>query len=466
MSPRTMPPVMTRVRKLLPLLIAGLALLALPVGLNAQTWGVVEQKVTAADGAASDIYGAAVAIDGDLAIVCNEWDDPNGEDSGSFYAYSWTGTAWQFDQKFSPSDAQAGDNFGRAIWLDGNRAFVTAHWDDDKGSKAGSAYYLEHNGTQWIQKQKLTASDGQANDRFGNAVSFDGDWLAIAAWLEDAGGGSAGAVYMFRWNGSAWIQHKKLVAPDSAGGDQFGRYVSVSGNKVLIGAWKDDAPSFDSGSAYVFRYNGAEWVLEQKLLAPDGATQDYFGWACALRDDVAVVGAHWDDDLGSNSGSTYVYRFNGLTWDFEQKLLPSDGVANDWFGYTTVLTGNRLVVASMVAPLGTGSGYAYVFKFNGNQWVEQVKLVPFDGADQDKFGFHLAASDGLVLVGAWRDDDHGSDSGSAYFYRCSYMQPPSTLRNLIRRMGMDLGFNPAKPLGGPTGGPTATPPASAPSKCW
>jgi hypothetical protein len=456
---------MTSVRWHLLLLLTGLALLALPAVLQAQTWGIVEQKVTAADGAAGDIYGAAVAIDGDLAIVCNEWDDPKGTDSGSIYAYSWDGSAWQFDQKLTPTDGQGGDNFGRAVWLDGNRAVVTAHWDDDKGNNAGSAYYLEYNGTLWVQKQKLTASDGQPFDRFGNSVSFEGNWLAIAAWLEDTNGSSAGAVYMFRWNGSSWVQDQKLQAPDAAGGDQFGRYVSLSGSKVLIGAWKDDAPSTDSGSAYVFRYNGAEWTLEQKLAAPDGASQDYFGWGCALRDDVAVVGAYWDDDLGTNSGSAYVYRYNGATWNFEQKLLPSDGVAQDWFGYTTVITGNRIVVASMVAPAGTGSGYAYVFRFNGNQWVEKAKIVPFDGADQDKFGFHLAADDGLVLVGAWRDDDHGSDSGSAYFYRCESLRPPPTLRDVIRRFGKQLGFTPVKPLGGPTGGPP-TPTSSAPGKCW
>ncbi|MHC4846223.1 MAG: FG-GAP repeat protein [Planctomycetota bacterium] len=466
MTPRTTSPDMTSNRWHFLLLLAGLALLALPAALQAQSWGVVEQKVTAADGAAGDIYGAAVAIDGDLAIVCNEWDDPNGTDSGSVYAYSWNGTNWQFDQKFSPADNQPGDNFGRAVVIQGDLAVVGTHWDDDLGSNSGSAYVYRHNGSQWVEQQKLLASDGQAGDQFGDTISVDGDWLAIGSWQEDQGGANAGAVYMFRSNGSAWVPTQKLIAPDAAANDQFARYISLSGDKVLVGAWKDDAPSFDSGSAYVFRYNGAEWTFEQKLVAPDGASGDYFGWGCALRDDVAVVGAYRDDDLGTDSGATYVYRFNGSSWVFNQKLLPSDGVAYDWFGYTTVLTGNRLVIASMVAPVGTGSGHAYVFKDNGSQFVQQARLDPSDGADQDKFGFHLAASGGLILVGAWRDDDHGSDSGSAYFYRCSYMQPPSTLRDVIRRMGKDLGFNPSKPPGGPVGGPTTTPPTSAPGKCW
>ena len=462
----TKPTTTTRAWESFPIRVLGCALLVLSTGLHVFAAQITDQKVTAFDMAAGDIYGAAVAVDGELAIVCNEWDDPNGLDSGSIYAYHWNGTQWQFDQKFSPADNQLGDNFGRSVCMQDGVAVVGTHWDDDKGLNSGSVYVLEHDGNEWVERQKLTAADGQPDDRFGNSVSLDGDWLAVSAWLEDQGGNSAGAVYLFRHNGSAWVQDQKLLAPDAAGGDNFGRYVSVSGDKVLIGAWKDDVGGGNSGSAYVFRHDGENWVHEQKLVAFDRAAGDLFGWVCSLRDDVAVVGAYADDELGSNSGSVYIYRFNGSSWVLETKLLASDGVANDWFGYCTAISGNRLLVAAT----GNGSGRAFVYRYDGAQWVERARIAPSDGADQDKFGFHVAISGGVLLSGAWRDDDAGPDTGSAYFYRC---KPPIQLApspdDLLRiRLGRflktQLGFSLPKSSGPPSSGPPGAP--RTPTDCW
>lgn len=452
-------------RTRLPPLFVACALLALPAGLHAQGWGISEQKVTAFDMAAGDIFGAAVAIDGDLALVCNEWDDPNGTNSGSIYAYSWNGSSWQYDQKFSPSDGQLGDNFGRSVCMQGNLAVVGTHWDDDNGSKSGSAYVLQHDGLQWVEQQKLLASDGQANDAFGATVSIDGIWLAVGAWQEDQKGSNAGATYMYRLVGSSWVQAQKIVAPDGAGGDNFGRYVSVSGDCVLIGAWMEDQGGADAGAAYVFRYKGSEWVFEQKLVAFDAAPVDRYGWVTALQGDVAVVGAYEDDDLGNKSGSVYVYRHDGNSWVFEQKLLASDGTAGDWFGYSLALSGDRLTVSSIVAFAGVGPGHGYVFRYNGNQWVERQKLTPSDGADQDKFGFQIALSGSVVLSGAWRDDDAGPDTGSAYFFHCESVQPPPSPFGAIRRFAKDLGFGSGLPPGGASG-QLGDPPSPAASHCW
>jgi hypothetical protein len=443
------------------LLYAGSALLALGCALPAQGLGIVEQKVTAFDMAAGDIFGAAVALDGNLALVCNEWDDDNGTDSGSIYAYHWDGTAWQFDQKLDPADNQAGDNFGRAVFMQGNLAIVSSHWDDDNGFHSGSAYVYEHDGSQWIEQQKLLPSDGQANDNFGNSLSFDGEWLAIGADREDQGGNNAGAIYIFRDTGSAWVQTQKLLAPDAASLDFFGRCVSVSGDWAVIGAWKEDQGGADAGAAYAFRYNGREWVFEQKLMAFDAAPGDLYGWATYVQDDVAVVSSYHDDDHGSDSGSVYVYRLDGLTWVFEQKLHAADAAAGGWFGYSLSISGNRLAVAAT----GTGSGYAYMFRYDGTQWVERQKLTPSDGANQDKFGFQLAISGGTVLSGAWRDADAGPDTGSAYFYHCTSLLPPPSPFGLIQRFGQSFGFGPYPSPGTLPQSPAGMASRAAPA-CW
>ena len=97
---------------------------------------------------------------------------------------------------------------------------------------------------------------------------------------------------------------QKLIAPDGAGGDYFGYSVAISGGSIVIGAWGDGDNGISSGSAYIFTTSG-EYV--NKITAPDGAAQDWFGTSVAISEDSIVIGAWRDDDNGTNSGSAYIY---------------------------------------------------------------------------------------------------------------------------------------------------------------
>ena len=103
----------------------------------------------------------------------------------------------------------------------------------------------------------------------------------------------------------------KLTASDGAASDQFGYSVSISsdGTTALIGAYQDDDKGANSGSAYVFKYNGTSWSQQSKLTASDGAANDYFGYSVSISSDgtTALIGAYLDDDKGANSGSAYVF---------------------------------------------------------------------------------------------------------------------------------------------------------------
>jgi hypothetical protein len=158
-------------------------------------------------------------------------------------------------------------------------------------------------------ESKLLASDGTEGDWFGHAVSISGDVALVGAELESDKGTYSGAAYVFRWNGSSWVEEEKLLASDGLGYDYFGSSVSISGDVALVGAYGDDDNSIiDSGAAYVFRYNGETWVEEDKLLASDGAANDRFGSSVSISGDVALVGAYLDDDNGGDSGSAYLFK--------------------------------------------------------------------------------------------------------------------------------------------------------------
>jgi len=387
------------------------------------TYAIKRAKLVASDGAGGDEFGYSVSVSGDVAVVGACLDDDNGSDSGSAYVYRWNGTSWaQEPNKLLASDGAAGDDFGCSVSVSGDVAVVGAYLDDDNGSHSGSAYVYRWNGTSWAQEpNKLVASDGAWGDRFGWSVSVSGNVVVVGAYDDDDNGSYSGSAYVFRWNGTSWAQEpNKLLPSDGAGGDRFGWSVSVSGDVAVVGAYGDDDNGTDTGSAYVFRWNGTSWVQEAKLLASDGAEFDDFGRSVSVSGDVAVVGAPYADENGSDSGSAYIFARNQGgpdNWGQVTELLPSDGAADDYFGWSVSLSGDvALVGAYMDDDKGSESGSAYVFRWNGTSWVEQPKLLASDGAADDEFGLSVSVSGNVAVVGAYYDDDKGTDSGSAYVF--------------------------------------------------
>jgi hypothetical protein len=296
---------------------------------------------------------------------------------------------------------------------------IGAYQDDDNGTSSGSVYVCY--GSFWGNVVKLTASDGAANDYFGYsvAISGDGSTVVVGAYGDDgAGDATSGSGSVYVYNGSNWgTESKKIYAGDPATGDFFGRSVAVSntGSTIVVGAPYDDDKGTSSGSIYI--YSGTNWGTETKKTTTDGVATDYFGMSVAISSDASTVAAsaYGDDDNGLTSGSVYV--FNGSSWGTETKLTASDGAANDNLGRSVSVSSNGSIIvvgSHMDDDFDSASGAAYVFSDSG--WSTETKITSYDGAGSDYFGFSLAIStDGSTLVaGAYGDDDNGTSSGSAY----------------------------------------------------
>jgi len=216
-----------------------------------------------------------------------------------------------------------------------------------------------------------------------------------------------------------WPEVDKLLASDGADHDRFGYSVSVSGDYAIIGAYYDDDKGSYSGSAYIFKYDGTVWYEQAKLTASDGAADDLFGHCVSISGDYAIIGAYLDDDHGSESGSAYIFKRDGETWYEQDKLTASDGAAGDVFGYSVSISGDYAIVGAWRDDdKGDDSGSAYIFKRDGSVWSEQVKLTASDGAAEDRFGYCVSVSGDYdyAIVGAYVDDDNGDYSGSAYMF--------------------------------------------------
>jgi len=379
------------------------------------TWSQ-QAKLTAADGGAEDIFGFSVALSDDTVVVGAPGGD-NGDVPGSAYVFTRSGTSWSQQAKLTASDAEAGDYFGRSVALSGDTAVVGA-WCDDVGANSyqGSAYVYVRSGATWSQQAKLTASDGEADDRFGCSVALLGDTAVVGAPDDDTGASvNQGSAYVFGRSGTTWSEQAKLASSDRAAGDCFGQAVALTQDTALIGAPYDDVgPNDDQGSVYVFTGGGDTWSEQAKLDAADGHAGDWFGYSVAMSDETAVAGA-WFDDIGTNStqGSAYAFVRSDTTWNQQAKLTASDGAAEDWFGWSVAVSGDTAVVGARYDDVGTNTdqGSAYVFTGLGPPSIDT--LTPLSGASGTPVtitGIGFGGTQGTVTFGdqsapvtAWSD---------------------------------------------------------------
>ena len=388
-------------------------------------------KLTASDGVADDVFGNSVAVDGDTAVAGAEGDDG---DKGSAYVFTKQSGAWSRVAKLTAFERADDDHFGYSVAVEGDTVVVGAYRDDDNGSDSGSAYVFTKPNTGWAdatETAKLTAFDGADRDEFGISVGVDGDTVVVGAWGDENDTGSA---YVFTKPANGWTSTStaaKLTAFDGDVRDLFGNSVGVDGATVVVGAVWDDDSGASSGSAYVFvEPSSGGWATATetaKLTAFDAASGDEFGYSVAVDGDSVVVGASTDNDNGQASGSAYLFTKPGSGWvtaTEAAKLTASDGASLDLFGNSVAVEGDAVVVGAYKDDdHGMDSGSAYLFvKPSGGGWVdatETAKLTASDGAAGDEFGYSVAVDGGTVVVGAHRDDDKGSDSGSAYLHEVS-----------------------------------------------
>ncbi len=266
----------------------------------------------------------------------------------------------------------------------------------------------------WNETQKLIAADGTANDLFGCSISQSYNTILIGAYNDDENGEIAGSAYVFIESCSNWTQQAKLLASDGSEDDWFGWSVALDGDTAFIGAPYDDEIGNDSGSVYVFIRSGTTWTEQQKLHASDEEIDDLFGYQVSLEGDTAIIGAIGDTN---STGSAYVFTCSGTTWSQQAKLQASDGAIYDFLGFHICLDGNTVLLTALHDnDNGEESGSAYIFTRNGTTWTQQAKLLASDGTEYDYFGFSCSLDGDTAIIGAFLADNNEPRSGSAYIF--------------------------------------------------
>jgi hypothetical protein len=385
---------------------------------------------------------ASAAISGDWALVGTSRDTYNDPLPGEAYLYHRQGNTWVHHTTLSPEPGVD------LLWYGGDvallagpeRAWAFVAILDAQAFGAVEVYRLD--GDTWVKQGVLSGSDTEYGDVFGTAIAAchgqESDWLVATARYAGPGQYGSGAVYSFRLEGLDWVEEQKFIASDPQQLANYGESISITsgpgGERMAVGCPYDRTKGDRSGAVYVYRREAGAWIEEQKVVPLDNEWGDNFGHSVAIvskaTGDRFIAGAIYDDNKGLSSGSASVFARSGFTWKKEgNDLTPADGSTNDQFGQSVALVEMpEGLTAAVGAPWRDGgdegllpdSGRCYLFRKEGQIWVETGALGPADPTPDARFGLGMASDDSegepRLLIAAPFDDANGVDSGSAYVF--------------------------------------------------
>lgn len=292
----------------------------------------------------------------------------------------------------------------------------------------GTVYVFQKGDEGWAETGQIFATDGEAGDGFGNAISLDGDRMIVGASNKHAGGGAA---YIFeRSESGGWMEVAHLMPSDGAEGDNFGIAVGISGDFALVGAY---AHNDRTGAAYMY-HRGADgtWTQHSKVMGSDIEMGNRYGVVLALDGDKALIGA-----TRKNSAKGAVYAFNydeaTNTWIEQGQLEASNLESDNRFGSEILLQGNHALVSTPRQSRFTGAVYMFKYDEEEGGWSESGKLLPFDGGQQFRFGTALGASESEVWVAA-----PGASQFSGRVYRLSMDHETGEWTSAVKFTAEDL----------------------------
>jgi hypothetical protein len=323
----------------------------------------------------------------------------------------------------------------------------------------------------WKFQKKIVSPNREVSAGFGASVAISGNYMAIAAPGETVGGfNEIGAVYMFRWDGSKWVEMPKLLGVRDAGESRFGRSLALDGTNLVIGSQLKLYGKPANGMAYLYSLDKGIWIRKGALTPTELNRHSNYGQSVAIQGLTAVVGdsdqAHlhvfkfngyyWNEEaqvnVGKsirafaidrdyllagvedvrtgttayiNLGAVQVFKRTGTTWTAHQTLTASDRGSSGWgtimygsyFGNVLDVVNGMAVIGAPFDDLDASAennkqkaGAAYIFKLEGDSWKEHQKIVASDRAEMNLFGFSVATAGGTVLV---RD---GKSAAGIYVY--------------------------------------------------
>lgn len=379
-----------RVGAMLTVAVVGLSI-TLTGAATAQTFRASEPAPRAAGFAAAMVFEGGEIFVGRPGEIPFFPIPPN--HAGSVHIFgSSDGGAWEETGTVSAASVEVGDRFGMALSVEGNTLLVGA---PKTGGNRGAVYVFQRTNvdSEWTLVTRLTGAGTQAGDEFGGAVSLAGEFALVGAPGRAEG---TGTVVVFRSRGGNWSEVGTLEGSSAGAGERFGATLAADGNRVMVGApgaFPGLVPGAQTrpmpGSVYVYELENGSYVERARLTSSDDDDgRGMFGHALVLEGDEAFVGT----PLGNNAAGV-VYRFTRTSggWAESGRLTAATPVPQSGFGMALAHTGTDVLVG---APL---AGTAYVIRRSGDDWNE-LQILTTEHAFSF-MGVSVVAEAGVAVVG-------------------------------------------------------------------
>jgi hypothetical protein len=321
--------------------------------------------------------GSAVDVSGDRMIV----GAPNNaapvlhfpSNPGLAKMYEFDGTQWVSVATLEGDSIGLFDHFGAAVAIDGDHAMVGAPLDDHSGqTDPGSVFPYRFDGTQWVALPRIIAPDAStaADDLFGDSIAISGNLAVIGAPFDKHQSFYNGSVYFYEFDGSEWVFVTKIDSPTPELGREFGQHIEFDGDRVLVGAPRN--PYYFDASLYIYEDLGSGWELVDSI-APrvsDLSVMSHFG-GFAVSDDYLVLGMDFIDE---RRGGAVVYERDGSDWVYQQTIYPPTHDPEMFYGWSVVVDSELIV-------LGSVDDRVSFYRNTAQGWVFEQELVLLDSSN-------------------------------------------------------------------------------------
>ncbi len=402
---------------------------------------VHEAYIKASNAEANDMFGSSVDIQGNRIVVGAYGEDSNQTTitngpgasannglfaSGAAYVFARVNNLWQQEAYIKPSNANQKDMFGTAgVYYDSNYTWQNSVptpdlYYDNNDSWTG-AMYVAGQGIAMSGERLVVVATGEDSGQMSitnNATSSS-----------DNGKSNSGAVYVYKKNGSSWVQEAYLKPSNAGTTDSFGSAVAIDGDTIVVGARLEDSNTTtvwgngsapqdnnaqNSGGAYVFQFLNGQWTQTMFLKAKNSESEDQFGASISISGDLIAVGAPFEDssqttisnfpanidvnNSAANRGAVYIFRKSGESiWWMTTYIKPSS-TNTHLFGRAVSISGNRLAVGSK------GGNSVHLFKrVNGYWHPDTVLQGQFWSTVWEGHGLKLAGN--RLVIGAPHDNN-------------------------------------------------------------
>jgi len=264
---------------------------------------VYTAKIVSPNPEAEDNFGRALAVQGNLLVVTARKEDQTSTDVGGAYVYQYTGREWMYYTKLTASDATSSAYFGQSVAIQGEYLVIGARNADPQG--AGGFYLFRRDGAEWVETAKVSPPNGKNNDQYGFCIAMSGNTVVVGARRTDQNSimKDTGSAFVYTIKDGFPVLVTKLTASDAEASDEFGQSVAFVDDLIAVSAWKDDGKK---GSIYLFRMTDGTWTEIGKIQASDGKSGDEFGYSLAALGNRLVTGAHKADFMYKDAGAAYV----------------------------------------------------------------------------------------------------------------------------------------------------------------